>query len=175
MSTKNLPLTIQSPLIANFGAKIVIGTNYYSLDSSKTNVYWYMVVDRTTLDVKVNLSTSDNQNVPSAIQPYVGNNQYILIFTTSLINSANIPTGALYNYLIKEGASVELKSMEQIYATLNCGNWGWFAYTFVGIMDNDETPGYELFSYSHSTVMTMQLLPVTTPSGVLYSPTPIGC
>ncbi len=173
MSNPSLPLTIQTPMVSNLGAKIVIDNNYLSLPYSVNNAYWFVIIDRKTLKVVVNVHTSDNQNVPSEVQPYVGNTDYILILTTSLINSANIPTGNLYKYLIQEGASTELKRMEQIYATLNCGNWGWFAYTFVGIMDNSGTPGYELFNYVNSTVMTMQLIPITTPSGIIYTVAPI--
>jgi hypothetical protein len=171
MSTpKTLPMTVQCPLTSNLGARVVIGPKQYSVPYDKTNLYWLMVVDRVTLDVKVNITFSDNHDVPSQIAPYQGDSRYLLVLTTSLINSANIPTGAFYDYLVGEGAGPQLNRMEQIYETLNCGNWGWFAYTYVAIMGDDSTDGFEEFSFTNSTIMTLSLMPIKVGGDYYYTP-----
>jgi hypothetical protein len=171
MSTPaDLPLTIQTPLTGNLGARVVIGKNQYRIDYNKNNVYWLMVLDRTNLDVKVNITFSDNHDVPSQIAPYIGNSQYLIILTTQLLNTANLPTGKFYDYLISEGAGRELRRAEQIFAALNCANWAWFAYTYVAIMGDDTTSGFENFSFSNSTITTLTLMPFNVGNQIYYTP-----
>ncbi len=174
MSLKTLPLTIQCSIGTSLGSRIVIDSNQLSLPYNTSNAFWFVIIDRSTLKVVVNVNSQDNQNLPQEVQPYINNPDYILILTTSALNSSNVPAGAFYNYLLSEGGCSELKKMEQIYATLNCSNWGLFCYTFVGIMDASGTPGYELFSYKNSTIMTMELIPIVTPAGTTYTVAPTG-
>ncbi|WP_235297962.1 hypothetical protein [Portibacter marinus] len=168
--SKSIALTIQAPLVNNLGARIVIGKNQLYLDSSKINLYWMVVVDRTDLSVKANFTFSTNDKVPKELNPYLNNSQYILILTTQLLKSANLPVGDFYNYLIKEGADRELKRCEQIFAALNCGNWAYWAYSYVTIMGDDTTSGFELFGFTDSTIMTLQLQPVNISGKTYYTP-----
>lgn len=170
MSPTPQALTIQAPLTSNLGARIVIGSTQLSLDQSKNNLYWIVVLDRQTLDVKLNISFSENDTVPTQLGPFIGNSNYILILTTQTLNTANIPTGAFYKYLVNEGAGPELNRMEQIFASLNCGNWAWFAYTYVAVMCDDSSDGFEMFDFTNSTIMTLSLKPISIGGKNYYTP-----
>jgi hypothetical protein len=167
----NVPLTIQTVQNSNNDGTIVIGSNTLNLSySTYSNVYWAVVLDRSDLSVKANFTFSDNSNVPSQLQPFLGNTQYVLILTTQSLSTTNLPQGALYSFLTSEGAGTELKRIEQIYEALNCGTWGWVNYCFVGVLGNANTISFEYSSYENTLLSTLYFFPVGFGSGVLYTP-----
>lgn len=172
-NSKLVPLTIQSAIGGNLGSEIVIGSNDLQLTYDKHNLYWYVVIDRNTLEVKVNTTTSDNTDVPSELNPYLGNSDHILILTTQNLYSSNLPQGNLYKFLLNEGAGPQLKRAEQIYEALNCGSWGWFCYTYVAILCDESTDGFELLDIHHSSIMTLSLMPFSIGGKTYYSPVSI--
>ena len=128
-----------------------------------------MVVDRSNLNVVQNFTFTDNQNIPSQLSPYVNNSGYILILTTSRLQSNNLPAGSFYQFLMSIGAGSALLSIEQIYATLSCGTWGNMAYTLVAVLDG--SGGIEFSDYNFNIVAyPIQLMPVTFGSSVMYTP-----
>jgi hypothetical protein len=166
----NVPLTIQTAGSLNLNGQIVIGQNQLTLDYMTSNCYWYVVIDRTNLNVVANFNTKDNSNVPSQLAPYQGNSQYIMILSTQGLGTMFLPQGALYNFLVSEGAGSQLNRAEQIFEALNCGYWGYLNYCFVTVLGQD-TIGFENLDYSSALVSTFSLVPVTVGSGVLYTPT----
>jgi hypothetical protein len=164
-----VPLTIQTGVRSSSNSVIVIGSNYLSLKAAVQNVYWAVIVDRTNLTVVENFTFSDNQNVPPQLVPYSTNDQYIFILTTQGLTSANLPAGKLYQFLIQEGAGVQLKKLEQVYAALNCGSWGWMGYALVSVFDTRGSFEFAEY-YQHAMLSTLQLVPVQIGSGVLYTP-----
>lgn len=166
----NVPLTIQTGLMANYGSAIVIGSNQIFLDYQLNNQFWVVVIDRTDLSVKLNLNFSANNAVPSQLNQYIGNGQYLMIFTTQNLSSTNLPTGALYQFLTQQGAANVLNDLEQIYEALNCGSWGWMSYLCVAMLDNSGS-AYEFSNiYNPAMVNTFQLIPVQVGNQTLYTP-----
>lgn len=165
----NVPLTIQTGIAQNYGSNIVFGSQNLSLNYTLQNVYWAVVVDRTNLNVLLNFTFTDNQSVPSQLTPYLNNPQYILILTTQNLSSVNLPAGALYQMLIKEGAGSQLNRLEQIYEALSCGTWGWMGYSLVSVLDNSASYESAEF-YDNAFVTTLQFIPVQVGTGVLYTP-----
>lgn len=165
----NVPLTIQTGIISNYGSVIAIGSNRLSINYSLQNVYWAVVLDRSDLSVQQNFTFTDNQNVPAQLTPYLSNSKYILILTTQNLTSTNLPAGNLYQMLMQQGAGAQLQRLEQIYAALNCGTWGWMGYALVAVLDNSTSYEFAEF-YDNAFVTTLQLIPIPVGTGVLYTP-----
>ena len=167
-SAATVPLTVQCCLYGNLDSIFAIGTNLYSQSYQQNNLYWILVVDRTNLAVVQNFTFSDNADVPTVLNQYVNNPQYMMMMTTLQLLSSNLPTGNFYNFLVSIGAGIELRKLEQLYGSLNCGNWACLGYTLVTVFDT--TGGIEFSSYQDNMVNIMSLLPVQVGSGVLYTP-----
>ena len=166
-----LPLTIQSTVQPGYGAKIVIGKNYLTCPSTDNNLYWVVVMDRKDASVKENFTFSANDSVPPQLKPYLGNSEYVLILATQTLQSANLPTGAWHDYLVDDGAGACLLELEQIFATLNCGTWGWMAYCLVTVMGDKTMNGFECSAVqSYVGLLNLQLMPVTFGKDTLYTP-----
>ncbi|MFN8288653.1 MAG: hypothetical protein U0U70_00210 [Chitinophagaceae bacterium] len=168
----NVPLTIQTGIMQNYGSRIVFGSNNLSINYSLQNVYWAVVIDRTNLNVVQNFTFTDNQDVPSQLTPYLNNPQYLMILTTQNLSSANLPAGSLYQMLMNEGAGAQLQRLEQIYESLSCGTWGWMGYSLVSVLDNSVSYESSAF-YDNAFVTTLQLIPIQVGTGVLYTPATI--
>lgn len=177
MSAQNLPLTIQSlNYQGNWSNYIAIGKNGSTLGLSLSNptlrnAYWMVVLDRTTLKVVANFTTTDNSSVPPQLSPYLGNTKYMLIISTQNLGSAYLPQGALYSFLISEGAGPQLARLEQIYQTLNCGTWGFMAYSFVCVLGDDGSGAFEASTiHDNAILQTIQLMPINIAGTTSYVP-----
>jgi hypothetical protein len=175
----NVPLTLQT-MISNSG------NSYYSLiNIGKTaltqpaNVppatpgyYWIVVLDRSDLSVKLNINFQTNNVVPPALSPFIQNpGKYIMILTTIGLSSANLPTGAFYNFLVQEGSGAQLNTLEQIFAAFNCGTWGRFGYTMVTVLDNVNSGSFEFGSITGwALVSTLLFSPIQIGPQILYTP-----
>lgn len=177
MNSTNLPVTIQAiNEVATWSNTITIGKNGSTLgialgDYKATNTYWIVVLNRQTLKVELNMTTKDNASVPTQLQAYLGNTNYILLLSTQNLGSAYLPQGALYNLLVSEGAGVQLKRLEQIYETLNCGTWGFMAYSFAAVLGNDGDIALEAATIMDNAVLhTFELHPVDIGGNTFYTP-----
>lgn len=170
----NLPLTIQTivqngPFSDN--SQCVLGNNGYYPPNNGTlvNVYWALVIDRTSLKVVENFTFTDNAGIPPQLTQYTNNSNYLLMLTTSRLQSNNLPVGNFYNFLVGLGAGSELFKLEQIYNTLSCGTWGNMGYALVAVLDG--SVGIEFSDYLNTLVaFTLQLTPVSFGTSVLYTP-----
>lgn len=169
-----VPLSIQTvvtngPFSDN--SSLVLGSKWYYPPGGQTlvNVYWMLVVDRTNLNVVENFTFTNNQLVPSQLTPYLNNSDYMMILTTSRLQSDNLPVGNFYDFLMSVGAGDALNTIEQIYATLSCGTFGNMAYTLVA--DLDGSVGIEFSDYNFDIVPYLfQLIPIDFGSSTLYTP-----
>ena len=168
----NLPLTLQVIVADHAGTgysnRVVIGNTQLKADEHLRNIYWALVVDRTNLNVVENFTFTDNNTIPPQFANYTNNSQYMLILSSQILLTASIPAGQFYAYLKQLGAGQKLESIEQFYQTLGCGNWVYLSYTMVTVFDSSEA--IEFSEYKSDSVYTLQLIPVPTPSGVLYTP-----
>jgi hypothetical protein len=167
----NVPLTIQTIQNTTLASTIVIGSNTLSCQYTLKNVYWIVILDRADLSVKANFTFATNNVVPSQLQPFLNNAQYIMILTTQSLATSNLPQGAFYNFLVGEGAETLLNKAEQIYEALNCGTWGWLNYTYVCVIGDQSSSGYEFLDYYNSAVVnTLYFFPITVGNQTLYTP-----
>lgn len=167
----NVPLTIQTPMSGNLASRIVIGSNQLAIDQNLRNVYWFVILDRSDLSVKANFTTTTNNAVPSQLSPYLNDSKYIMILTTQNLGTGHLPQGALYDFLINEGANRQLNRAEQIFEALNCGNWGWINYVYVAVLGDTSTSGFEYLDLYNSAILTtLHFFPVTIGGQTLYTP-----
>jgi len=173
----NLPLSVQSiNKQSTWSNQIVIGKNGANLslrisDDTLRNAYWFVVIDRQSLKAVANFTTQDNSSVPTQLSPYLGNTEYILIVSTQNLGSAYLPQGALYDLFISEGAGPQLSRLEQIYASFNCGTWGFMAYSFVAVLGNDGGRAFEASTLQDNAVLqTIELAPLDIAGKIYYTP-----
>jgi hypothetical protein len=85
--------------------------------------------------------------------------------------------GSGLQFLLDNGASRELRRLEQIYGALSCGELGSMAYALVGVLGPgpSSVPGIEASSILQSeaagTILTCTLIGTQIGDKVIYSPT----
>ena len=173
-----VPLTVCSGQTQGTVVAVAIGSNSVQPPSNWPGSYWYLVVDRTTLQVAVNVASPDPADVPAAVSTYANNSQYLLIFLSSNITINQVPQGALYQLLESAGASTQLARLEQINLQLSCGVFTRMSYVLVGQMASGSGSGFEASSLAQAeslgAVLTLQLLPVVIDGVIYYSPVELG-
>lgn len=173
-----VPLTVVSSQNTTFWPTVAIGTNALQPLATMAGNYWFVVVDRTTLQVVANAYSADPSAVPSSVESYAGNSQFLLILLTWGVTVNNVPQGALYEFLESAGASSELARLEQINLQLSCGVFGAMSYVLVGQMGSGSDGGFELSSLAQNealgAVLTLQLLPTVIDGVIYYSPIEIA-
>ena len=157
------------------------GTSYAMIGIGKTILhqqaptnspsFWFVVIDRTNLNVVYNaLQTSPDQVPP--ISQYNDSN-HILVVATLSIGLNNQPQGALFAFLDVNGAGAQLRRIEQLAVQFNCGSLGTYGYALVSVLGNSDIPGFEASQVAGpqtGPILTVQLMPIQTPSGVMYTP-----
>lgn len=153
-------------------ANIAIGKQHYTQSTpSGQGQYWFLVVDRSNLNVVYNqLQAAWDQAPP--IQQY-NNPNYILIVATLAVGFNHQPQGALFKFLDLNGAGRQLRRIDQLAQQFGCGSLGTFGYALVGVLGDLNQPGFELSDVNGpawSPILTVQLMPFSTPSGPVYTP-----
>lgn len=169
-----VPVTIQGTLMDPRYALLVVGTNEVSPPSTPADGLWFVVVDLTDLNIAANQVTTDSADVPSAVQPYVGNPNYLLILTSLGLQSNNLPQQALYDMLKSAGAGARLDRAEQVFAALGTGTIGWMSYILASTLEDQQGGGFEELSFDYTSIMTFQLLPITVNGKTIYTPIQTG-
>lgn len=164
MSTNTvIPLSIQSGnSFSNQSSQIVLGSGKsqttYSVPGTKNNLYWVMILDRTSLKPVVNTTFSSNDVVPADISKYGNDDTKIIIVCTHNLFSPNLPQGAWAKFLYQQGASTQLTRIEQIYESFNCGQWGRLSYIYVAILGDESTNGFDMSAVvGGASLMTLSL------------------
>lgn len=174
-----LPMTVASPLKASYTCSTVIGVHpnrktYYP-NNPKPNHYWFLAINRYTLNADYNVLQQSNDAVPAGIEPY-DNTDYMLIAATYAVATDHLPQGPLYAFLFDNGASRQLQRLEQINGALSCGELGHMAYALVGVLGPGPSPvpGIEsssiLQAESAGTILTCTLIATRINNRVIYSP-----
>jgi len=169
----NTPLSVVSVQWSSSGTSygmIGIGKNILNQQSTKP-AFWFVVIDRTNLNVVYNALQSAPDQVPPISQWNDAN--HILVVATLSIGLNNQPQGPLFAFLDVNGAGRQLRRVEQLAVQFNCGSLGTYGYALVGVLGNANIPGFEASQVAGpqlGPILTVQLMPVQTPSGVLYTP-----
>lgn len=169
----HVPVTVQGTMEYP-GGMVVIGEQYFDPSSNAQNSYWFLVVDLTSLKVVTSTVSAANDQVPPDVQQFAGNPQYLLILTTLVLRTDNLPQGALYQFLQSIGSGPMLARAEQINEQLGTGTIGAMSYILAATMDTGDGKGFEEFSFTDLTILTFELMPVTINGQTIYTPIQTG-
>lgn len=171
MSATNLkpvPLSVQAGNQHNQSAKVTIGSVKLEQDAATHSpCLWFLVLDRRTLKVVVNhrQKTSEHSTVPADVLKYAKDWAYILVFVTLNLAAWDLPQGALYTFLRKNGGGRELRAMERLFEAFGSGWYPSFGYSLVDVLGIDG-PGHESMKYGPGRgVLLLTLEPVPAPGG----------
>jgi len=174
-----LPMTVASPLKVSYQCQTVIGVHpnrktYYP-SNPKPNNYWFLAINRYTLNADYNVVQASNDAVPAGIAPF-DNTDYMLVVTTYAVSTNYVPQGPLYAFLYDNGASRQLQRLEQINGALSCGEISTIAYALVGVLGPGPSPvpGIEsssiLQAEAAGTILTCSLIATKIDGRIIYSP-----
>jgi hypothetical protein len=173
MPTAPVPLTVVSSLnnqSPNYYAQIAIGPNILN-QSSKTAGYWFVVVDRSNLNVVYNQLQAAPNTAP-AIGKF-NTSAYVLIVATLGVGLNNTPQGDLFKFLDLNGGGRQLRRVEQVGSQLNCGSLGTFSYALVGVLGDLNIPGFEASQITNpptGPILTIQMAPFDINGATVYTP-----
>jgi hypothetical protein len=169
---QNVPATALSSYVNQYPVTaLVIGNNYVQYNGTyNAPAYWYVAVDLTNLSIVQNIISQDSNNVPPAIQALLGNAKYFLFFVANWQSTFNLVQGSLYTFLQAVGSGPQLARGEQMVEQLGTGTIVNFSYVLAATFDNNDLPGFEVFSSTLYTVLTMQFMPVTVNGQTIYAP-----
>jgi hypothetical protein len=105
-------------------------------DKPQDDSYWIVFLDAKNPRNKVKewvVPGQDNSKIPSGIDTYMNDPDYIFAITTHFLSTLHVPQGAFYDYLVKYGAGRELQQLEQINSVLGCGSYGRMSYILTGL------------------------------------------
>lgn len=169
----NVPLTVVSNTANNyFWAQIAIGQNVLTQSLASGGPYfWFVVVNRYTLAIEYNQLQTSPTTVPNI--GAFNTSDHILIVATLGMGLNNPPQGALFGFLDVNGGGMQLRRVEQVATQLNCGSLGTYGYALVGVLGNQNVPGFEGSVIGVSQVgpiLTVQLMPTTFGGQTIYTP-----
>ena len=131
--------------------------------------YWIVIINAKNPREKVKewiVPGSSNSTIPSGLDTYMSDPDYIYAVATQYLSTLHVPQGAFYDYLIKYGAGRQLQRLEQVNAVLSCGSYGRMGYILTGGCGprggkNVAPPTYEMGSINggNPLLLLMSLMP----------------
>ena len=140
MSMANmLAYTIQSSIYQSNPPMLIVGsggneTAIYPANPQDDS-YWIVIIDAKNPRSKIKdwvVPGQNNSAVPSGLDTYMNDPDYIFAVATQYLSTLHVPQGAFYDYLVKYGAGRELQRMEQVNSVLSCGTYGRMSYVLTG-------------------------------------------
>jgi hypothetical protein len=170
--TNIVPLSVMGTQPAQYAGGIVaVGNNRLTQQLTNDQGYWFVVLDASNLAVVYNAVQQSGSTVPNF---GVSGPGYLLVVVTLGVTFDNQPQGALFKFLVNNGAGAGLLAIEQLASQIGCGSIGGFCYTFVTTL-NDPNPGFEAYDTpvqtGYTAIQTLSLLAVNQPGGgTAYTP-----
>ena len=134
-----LAYTIQSSLYAGGVPSLIVGYGKNGTgmrpDHPQDDSYWIVMLDAKNPRVKVKewvVPGSNNSTIPSGLDTYMNDPDYIFVVATQYVSTLHVPQGAFYDFLVKYGAGRALQRLEQISTVLSCGSYSHMAYILTG-------------------------------------------
>jgi len=178
MANTEVPLSIASAPGNAYLSTVVIGTKQYP-SPAKNIAYWFSVYSRTTLAQVYSVAQDGHtpDTVPADLAGKYNTPDYFLVVATTGLGSYYLPGGALYSFLVNNGASVELKRLIQLNQQIGCGAFGVVTYAMAGVL-GPGTPSHPrveagAVNATNSLYLAATLIGVQVPTGTLYSPYPL--
>ncbi len=159
---KSLLFTIVAPHgRSELSASVVIGSNRLSVYSGdQLSGTWFLVVDRRTLEVVVNVTQPFDQpdRVPPEVEKLASSNDYLLVFVGLRLQGRAVPQGALFDFLLKNGAGRDLRALVQYAEAMSLDVGGSMGYALVDVLGIGGN-GFESLSFGpDSCVMALRLV-----------------
>jgi hypothetical protein len=171
-----LAYTIKSSLYSGSAnpPSLVVGSGSnatrMSPQAPQDDSYWIVIINAKNPREKVKewvVPGTSNAAVPSGIDTYMNDPDYIFAIATQYLSTLHVPQGPLYDYFVKYGAGRALQMLEQVNSVLSCGLYTRMSYILTGMCgprgDKIIAPtSYELGSYSQqmAVLMLMSLMPM---------------
>jgi hypothetical protein len=130
--------------------------------------YWIAIINAKNPREKVKewvVPGANNSTVPSGLDTYMADSDYLFLVATQYLSTLHIPQGAFYDFLVEYGAGRELQKLEQLATVLSCGTYSRISYILTG-QCGKRVPGqpaptsYEMGSYGNAPLMMMSLMPL---------------
>lgn len=152
-------------------------TTRMSPASPQDDSYWIVIINAKNPREKVKewvVPGQNNSSVPSGIDTYMNDPDYLFAVATQYLSTLHVPQGAFYDYLVKYGAGRELQKLEQINSVIGCGSYSRMSYILTGQCGprDPKIPAptsYEVGSYSNSPALLMMSLMAMPNGGPPYS------
>lgn len=171
MADKNIPLSIVScTRNESYWSTMGIGSEILT-QQPKHWGYWFVILDRGSAKVVYNQIHAASNSVPD-LDNY-NNSDHILALATLGVGLNNQPQGELFKFLDLNGAGQQLRHIDQIATQFNCGSLGTFGYALVGVLGNQNLPGFEVSQITSpptGPILTVQLMPVNVGDKTVYTP-----
>lgn len=154
------PTTLQLAWTQLLPSRMYIGDQTIIPQPTKgiENAYWYVVVDRTNLEVRFNLIVSDNANYPAGLKPYLGDpNMYIWISTHG-VRADHLPVGELAALIQSLGATSNFTKLLQIGKQLGTPTNNLVAYYIAASADMTGQTVFDQYSYFQTDALMVPLL-----------------
>jgi hypothetical protein len=119
-------------------AIIDVGRNKTALaptPNAADDSYWICIIDAKNPRVKVKewvVPGSQNSTVPSGLDTYMNDPDYIFVVATKTLSTLHVPQGAFFDFLTKYGAGRALQELEQLNVVFGCGSFGNVSYALTG-------------------------------------------
>ena len=171
----NVPLTIVSNTSGKKETKMALGlygeANYVKVPKPDSPMgYWMVIFDRATLKIVENFMFIENNTIPIRVKPYLGNTDYFYVLTTVSMSASQAPTGALYKWLLSEGAARSLRTVEQAFGAFEDSENETFSYTLVDVFGESESTLDYFNLEAGSLVSVLELQPFEFDSMMMYTP-----
>jgi hypothetical protein len=164
-----LPYTVKAGIGSSVAPVVSVGVGAsqqrFNPNQPTDDTYWWYFLDNSTQKLVYSLlvPASNNTTVPGGVDTYMSNSDLLFGVVTQNLSMLHLPQGDLYNYLASYGASDALNMLEQLYATLGCGYYGWVSYVLIGQGGpvggpNPPPPSYETSSYENDAVLQVSLM-----------------
>ncbi len=171
MTDTSVPLSIVSCTgNTSYFSQMAVGSSLLQQQPDRW-AYWFVIIDRGSLQVVYNQLHTAANTVPNLSQ--FDNSDHILAFSSIGVGLNNQPQGDLFKFLDLNGAGRELRRVSQLAVQFNCGSLGTFGYALVGILGEQNLPGFEVSQFAAPAtgpILTVQLMPANINGKTIYTP-----
>jgi len=174
---RSAPPTVPATAFSRFESSyqrapaLVIGTNaILPPQSPDAFYYWYVVISLKDLSVAANVVNDNQTSVPPQIAAFANKPDYFLFVIANRPYGYNVPRGELYSFLRATGAGNGLAALEQMITQLGTGIISAFSYVLAATTLQQDVPGFEAWSYTDISVLTIQFIPVEVSGQWIYAP-----
>ncbi len=166
----NIPLTLAGGYGSSVVELIIDETKHFS--SRADNTFWFVVLDLTNPTGKplCAIESSSNTEVPKEVESLAAKDNTLLCFSFMNVFANHMPAGPLYTFLRNVGSGRELHRIEQIVEQTGSSFMDVASYQLVATLDPNDEPGFEELNWTHSAILTCELMPIEVAGHTVYSP-----